>query len=149
MPTIVLPELDTPCKGCALGKMHDCPYPSSDKHATHLLGLVHSDLVGPMPTESRAHTHYVLIFIDDYSGFAVVAFLHTKNAVLQYLQSMISWAKTFTGHVLTSVCSDWGGGIYGWDTSIVFPVQRHYTSDLCFSHPSAEWSYREVQLNFA
>ena len=107
--SVALPDIDTSCKCCALGKMHDCPYPPSGKHATRSLGLVHSDLVGPMPTESRSHTHYVLMFIDDCSGFEVVAFLHTKDAVLQHFQSMVSWAETFTGHMLTSVCSDRGG----------------------------------------
>jgi len=55
------------------------------------------------------HVTYVLTFIDDYSGFAVVAFLCTKDAVSQHFKLMVSWAKTSTGHVLASVCSDRGG----------------------------------------
>jgi len=109
MPSVALPDTDTPCKGCALGKMHDRPYPASGKRATRPLGLVHSDLVGPMPTESRFRACYVLTFIDDFSGFALVAFLCTKDAVSQHFKSMVSWAETFTGHSLTSVRSDRGG----------------------------------------
>jgi len=90
MPSIALPDTDTPCKGCALGKMHDCPYPPSGKCVTCPLGLVHSDLVGPMPIELRSHAQYVLTFIDDHSGFAVVVFLHTKDAVSQHFKSMVS-----------------------------------------------------------
>jgi len=59
MPSVALPDMDTPCKGCALGKMHDCPYPPSGKCATRPLGLAHSDLVGLMPTESRSHARYI------------------------------------------------------------------------------------------
>jgi len=109
MPSVASPDTDTPCKGCALGKMHDRPYPPSGKRATCPLGLVHSDLVGLMPTESRSRACYVLTFIDDYSGFALVVFLHTKDAVSQHFKSMVSWAETFTGHSLTSVRSDRGG----------------------------------------
>jgi len=103
MLTVALPDQHTPCKGCALGKMHDHPYPPSDKHATHPLRLVHSDLIGLMPTESQPHAHYVLTFIDDYSSFAVVAFLCTKDSVSQHFQSMVSWAKTSTGHMLRTL----------------------------------------------
>ena len=59
MPSVALSETDTPCKGCALGKMHNCPYPPLGKHAIRPLGLVHSDLVGPMSTESRSCACYV------------------------------------------------------------------------------------------
>jgi len=89
--------------------MHDHPYPPSGKHATCPLGLVHSDLIGPMPMESRSCARYVLTFIDDHSGFAVVVFLRTKDAVSQHFKLMVSWAETFTGHSLTSVRSDRGG----------------------------------------
>ena len=106
MPSVALPDADTPCKGYALGKIHDHPYPPSGKRATCPLRLVHSDLVGPMPTESRSHACYVLTCIDDYSGFAVVAFLCTKDAVSLHFKLMVSWAETFTGHSLTSVRSD-------------------------------------------
>jgi len=98
MPSVALLDTDTSCKGCTLGKMHDRPYPPSGKCATHPLGLVHSDLVGPIPTESRSCACYVLTFIDDHSGFAVVVFLRTKDAVSQHFKSMVSWAETFTSH---------------------------------------------------
>jgi hypothetical protein len=54
LPTIILSDTSTSCKGCALGKMHDCSYPPSGKRATCPLSLIHTDLVGPMPTESQS-----------------------------------------------------------------------------------------------
>ena len=72
LPTVIAPVDTSPCKGCALGKMHDRSYPASGKRATRPLGLVHTDLVGPMPTESRTCARYVLTFIDDYSGYALM-----------------------------------------------------------------------------
>ena len=109
LPTVLASVDPSPCKGCALGKMHDRFYPASRKRATRPLGLVHTDLVGPMPTESQTHAHYVLTFIDDYSGYTLVAFIRNKDATSQHFKTMVSWAETFTGHSLTSVRSDRGG----------------------------------------
>ena len=81
LPTVLSPVDPSPCKGCALGKMHDRSYPASEKRATHPLGLVHTDLVGPMPMESRTRARYVLTFINDYSGYALVAFIDRKSVV--------------------------------------------------------------------
>jgi hypothetical protein len=86
--------------------MHDHSYPPSGKRATHPLGLVHTDLIGPMPTESQSLAHYVLTFINDYSGYSLVAFLRSKDATSQHFKAMVTWAETFTGYSLTSVCSD-------------------------------------------
>ena len=69
MPTIVVPPSLAPCKGCALEKMHDCPYASLDKQATRPLALVHTDVVGPMPVKPCLWYHYILTFIDDFSGY--------------------------------------------------------------------------------
>ena len=106
LPTVLTPVDSSPCKGCALGKMHDRSYPASGKRATRPLGLVHTDLIGPMPTESRNRACYVLTFTDDYSGYALVVFIRNKDATSQHFQAMVSWAETFTGHSLTSVRSD-------------------------------------------
>jgi hypothetical protein len=106
LPTVILSDTSTPCKDCALGKMHVCSYPPSGKQATRPLSLVHTDLVGPIPTESQSWACYVLTFIDDHSGYSLVAFLHSKDPTSQHFQAMVTWAKTFTGRSLTSVCSD-------------------------------------------
>jgi hypothetical protein len=66
--------------------MHDRSYPPSGKRATHPLGLVHTDLIGPMPTESRSLAHYVLTFINDYSGYSLVAFFMQQRCHLTAFQ---------------------------------------------------------------
>ena len=82
MPTVIVSPSLAACKGCVLGKMHNCPYASSDKQATRPLALVHTDVVGPMPVKPCSQSHYILTFIDNFSGYALVAFICTKNAVL-------------------------------------------------------------------
>jgi hypothetical protein len=86
--------------------MHDRSYPPSGKQATRPLSLVHTDLIGPIPTESRSRACYVITFIDDHSGYSLVAFLHCKDPTSQHFQAMVTWAETFTSRSLTFVCSD-------------------------------------------
>ena len=127
---VIVPPFLAPCKGCPLGKMHDHPDAPLDKQATRPLALVHTDMVGPMPVEPCLWSHYILIFIDDFFGYALVAFICTKDGVPQHFHSMVSWAETFTGHLLTSVCSDWGGEFLDWDLQSFFSSRgiTHQTS---------------------
>ena len=130
LPTVVAPIDTSSCKGCALGKMHDHSYPTSGKQATRPLGLVHTDLIGPMPMESHTRAHYILTFIDDYLGYALVAFIRNKDATSQHFKAMVSWAETFTGHSLTSVRSNRGGEFMAGELQLFFHSRgvTHQTS---------------------
>ena len=66
MSTVIVPSFLAPCKGCALGKMHDCSYAPLDKWATRPLALVHTNMVRPMPIEPHSQSCYILTFIDDF-----------------------------------------------------------------------------------
>ena len=75
------------CIGCVVGKHPD---PSYDKwkasRSTQVLGLAHSDLIGPLPTPSYGGSRYVLTFIDDFSRFCWVYFLKLKSEVFETLK---------------------------------------------------------------
>ena len=113
-----------------MGKMADRPFLSSDKRAARPLALVHTDLIGPMPVEPRSCAKYVLTFIDDHSGYALVAFIRNKDATAQHFKSMACWAETFTGQSLTSVHSDRGGEFLGKELQTFFSSRgiTHQTS---------------------
>jgi len=86
-----------------MGKITEKLYPDSSKRATRPLALIYTDLVGSFPVESQVRSHYILTLIDDFSDYAVVAFLHNKDdAAIQFLD-MVKWCETFTGSTLTSV----------------------------------------------
>ena len=56
------------CEGCVEGKMHRQPFkPVGEIRSTRKLQLVHSDVCGPMCTESISGRKYFITFIDDYS----------------------------------------------------------------------------------
>ena len=85
IPTVIISPSLAPCKGCALGKMYDCPYALLDKWATRPLALVHTNVVGPMPMKPHLQSYCILTFIDNFSGYALVAFICTKDTVPQHL----------------------------------------------------------------
>jgi len=93
----------SPCKGCAMDKMTEKSYPNSSKRSTCPLVLVHTNLVGPFPVESQVHSCYILTLIDDFSGYAVVAFLHNKYDAAVHFPDMVKWCETFTSSTVTSV----------------------------------------------
>ena len=48
-----------------------------------ILGLIHSDIIDPIPTTSMSGSRYVLNFIYDLSRFTWVYFLKKKSEVLE------------------------------------------------------------------
>ena len=91
------------------------------------------DLVGPMPVEPCLSAKYVLTFIDDNSGYALVVFICNKDTTAQHFQFMACWAKTFTGQLLTSVCSDYGREFLGKELQLFF-LSRGITYQTSVSH---------------
>ena len=56
------------CIGCVIGKHPEQSYEKGKaRRETQPLGLVYSDLIGPLPTPSYGGSRYVLTFNDDYS----------------------------------------------------------------------------------
>lgn len=70
------------CETCCLGKMCRSPFPTSESKSKRILELIHSDLDGPLETQSIGHAKYFLTFIDDYSKNVFVYFLKNKSEVL-------------------------------------------------------------------
>ena len=72
------------CKGCIVGKHPEHKFDrGKESRVTCILGLIHSDIIGPMPITSMSGSIYVLTFIDDLSIFTWVYFLKTKLEVLE------------------------------------------------------------------
>ena len=68
------------CESCVEGKMHKTPFPSeSRKRAEVPLGLVHSDVCGPLGAESLSGAKYFVTFVDDKTHHTWVYFLKCKS----------------------------------------------------------------------
>ena len=69
-----LPEFqakhDGVCKGCVKGKNTKKTFPNSESKAKGILEIIHSDVCGPMSSNSLSRYAYYVSFIDDFSRMA-------------------------------------------------------------------------------
>ncbi|KAL0416080.1 UNVERIFIED_CONTAM: Retrovirus-related Pol polyprotein from transposon TNT 1-94 [Sesamum latifolium] len=123
-----LPEIaieDYVCGACKLGKMHRLSFPAkSTWRAKSKLELVHSDVCGPMSTESLSKNKYFVLFIDDFTRMTWVYFLSCKGQVFSIFKKykamvesqsgcMLKCLRTYNGKEYTSnefnnFCADLG-----------------------------------------
>ena len=62
-----------------------------------------------MPIEPCSCAWYILTFIDDCTGFALLSFLQAKSDCLFNFYNMVSRTETFTGHTLAFMYLSQGG----------------------------------------
>ncbi|GKF42679.1 retrovirus-related pol polyprotein from transposon TNT 1-94 [Tanacetum coccineum] len=73
-------EKDHLCSACVMGKSKKKPHiPKSEDTNQEKLYLLYIDLYGPMRILSVNRKKYILVIVDDYSLFAWVKFLRTKD----------------------------------------------------------------------
>ena len=60
------------CESCLLGKMTKSPFTGHGERASHLLGITHLDVCGPMSTSVRGGYEYFITFTDDLSRYGYV-----------------------------------------------------------------------------
>ncbi|KAG8930012.1 hypothetical protein FRC01_003405 [Tulasnella sp. 417] len=101
---------DFKCEACLGGKQHRISFRTSDSRASKRLELIHSELMGPMQTESLGHSLYTLSFLDDYSELGKMYFLPNKegSTVLKYLTDYVEWAENHTGEKVKTIRTDGG-----------------------------------------
>jgi hypothetical protein len=119
-----------PCKGCALGKSHRQPFPTSGRRrATKVGEIVHSDLCGPMNVPSITGSLYYVLFQDDASGFHVIYFLKAKSETFNYFKIYVARMLTETGHRISIFRSDNGGEFLDGDFQLYLSTNgiRHET----------------------
>jgi len=105
---ICFPNKKYVCCGCALGKLYQRSFPENSKHSSKTLGLIHSDLL-ELPTLSYSKYKWVITFLDDYSFYCRVAFLHKKSDAAEAIKAVFwLWSNT-TSHSVKCLHTDNGG----------------------------------------
>ena len=100
------------CEGCVEGKMHRKPFkPLGKICSTQKLQLVHSDVCGPMSTESIGGQKYFVTFIDDYSRCCAVYFLKHKSQVLEKFKEFEADVTNESGQRIGTLQTDNGGSL--------------------------------------
>ena len=95
------------CEECVEGKMSRKPFKSTGEIRS--VQCVHSDVCGPMPTDSIGGTKYFVTFIDDYSRYCKVYFLRKKSEVFDKFKQFEAYATNDCGKRIGTLRSDNGG----------------------------------------
>lgn len=75
---------ETPsCIVCDKAKIHKLPFKSSTTREQKTLGLVHSDICGPMKVSSLGGANYFVTFIDDRTRFITIVMLKKRSDVFK------------------------------------------------------------------
>ena len=98
------------CEGCIEGKMQRKPFKAvGEIRSTRKLQCVHSDVCGPMPTESVGKRKYFVTFIDDYSRCCRVYFMRHKSEVFGKFKEFEAATTNDSGEQIGTLRSDNGG----------------------------------------
>lgn len=75
------------CKGCQFGKSYRLPFRQKNTSRNVLpCEFIHSDVMGPMSTESLGGARFCVVFKDDNSAFRCVYFMRHKSDVFEYFK---------------------------------------------------------------
>ncbi|GJT69961.1 retrotransposon protein, putative, ty1-copia subclass [Tanacetum coccineum] len=96
------------CVSCLSGKMTRKPFPHRTERATNLLGIIHSDVCGPLRHVSRQGASYFITFTDDYSRYGYVYLLKHKHEVFETFKVFKNEVENQLGKTIKALRSDRG-----------------------------------------
>ncbi|GKA20107.1 retrotransposon protein, putative, ty1-copia subclass [Tanacetum coccineum] len=97
------------CESCLSGKMTKKPFPHSNERAKDLLGIIHTDVCGPLRHVSRQGASYFITFTDDYSRYGYVYLLKHKHEVFETFKVFKNEVENQLGKTIKVIRSDRGG----------------------------------------
>ncbi|KAG7311034.1 hypothetical protein JYU34_003892, partial [Plutella xylostella] len=99
-----------PCVACIEGKQTRLPFPKkSYSRSSVKLGLVHTDVCGPMQVPSFSGKRYFVTFIDDFSRKTFIYFMDRKSEVFEKFKLFKVLVENETGSKIKTLRSDNGG----------------------------------------
>ncbi|KAL5532213.1 hypothetical protein ACEPAF_5777 [Sanghuangporus sanghuang] len=131
---MVIKSKSTPdpiCEPYIAGKQHRSNVSKLASHrASGLLQLVHSDIHGPLPVQSRHGFKYWITFIDDYSRYWAVLPLKKKSDAFAAFKQFKAYAENQLGVKIKATRDDKGGEYVSkeWDQfCITAGIHRQHT----------------------
>ncbi|GJZ31041.1 retrovirus-related pol polyprotein from transposon TNT 1-94 [Tanacetum coccineum] len=104
-------QKDHLCSTCVLGKIKKSSHQSKAEDTNQeKLYLLHMDLCGPMHVESINGKKYILVIVDDYSGFTWVKFLRSKDEAPDAIIKCIKNIQVRLNATVRNVRTDNGAG---------------------------------------
>jgi transposase InsO family protein len=112
------PAASSVCDSCIIGKHSRTKFPKQTEHrAKTKFELVHSDVCGPMETESVGGSRYLLTLIDDFSRYTRVYFMKHKSEASTIVKEYVQLVKTQFDVKVKSLRTDGGGEYVNEDLS--------------------------------
>src|SRR5665213_3246318 len=99
------------CPRYARAKLYRQPFGLASNRSSDKLGRVHTDLCGPMATQSISSARYLLTFIDDATHYATVYSIRNKSDTFDQFVNHLTYVENQSGEKLKILRSD-GGGEY-------------------------------------
>jgi hypothetical protein len=97
----------TPCEPCLKGKQMQSNIPKQAATRTDtVLERIHSDVCGPLPTQSHSGFRYFATFTDDKSRKVSVVGMREKSDLARHLKAFVARAELETGQKVRILRSD-------------------------------------------
>ncbi|GJT33875.1 putative RNA-directed DNA polymerase [Tanacetum coccineum] len=84
-------------------------FPHRPERATDLLGIIHTDVCGPLRHVSRKDASYFITFTDDYSRYGYIYLLKHKHEVFETFKVFKNEVENQLGKTIKVLRSDRGG----------------------------------------
>ncbi|GJZ86191.1 retrotransposon protein, putative, ty1-copia subclass [Tanacetum coccineum] len=97
------------CVSCLSGNMTRKSFPHRPERATDLLGIIHTDVCGPLRHVSKQGASYFITFTDDYSRYGYVYLLKHKHEVFETFKVFKNEVENQLGKTIKALRSDRGG----------------------------------------
>ena len=108
----IIQTSDGVCPSCLVGKHPEKRYEVGKAHRdASILDLIHSDVVGPIPTNSINGCRYFLTFIVDCSRYCWIYFMKLKSEVFETFKIFKAMVENNFNKNIKSIRFD-GGGEY-------------------------------------
>ncbi|KAK8670085.1 hypothetical protein V6N13_104846 [Hibiscus sabdariffa] len=89
--------------------MTKAPFSGKGERASDLLGLIHSDVCGPMNTQARGGYQYFITFTDDFSRYGYIYLMCHKSEALERFKEFKNEVQNQHGKSIKALRSDRGG----------------------------------------
>ena len=94
------------CESCLRGKMTKSPFNKQSERASDLLGLIHTDVCGPLSTSARGGYSYFITFTDDFSRYGYVYLMRHKFKTFEKFKMFKNGVQNQLGKCIKAIRSD-------------------------------------------
>ena len=88
------------CESCLHGKMTKTPFVGQSERASELLGLIHTDVCGPMNSVARGGFQYFITFTDDLSRHGYIYLMRNKAESFERFKEFQNEVQNHTGKTI-------------------------------------------------